>query len=174
MRHRDGGPTLTRVRVSDVGVAVRAYRKASGLSQQELADLAGMSRATLNYLESGRDIEIGAGRLLALLDLLAVPVAVPSGVDRSADDRQVDQALRAGGAKIKSTRRALEESLATGTVPHGSVELVRTGLSALGLADRTALVRQVSAVSGQPAKSVWRNVNAIADQVGAQRSQPSE
>ncbi|MEK9736372.1 MAG: helix-turn-helix transcriptional regulator, partial [Candidatus Nanopelagicales bacterium] len=54
--------------VAAVGAVIRAYRKASGLSQKDLAKLGGVSRATLNYLESGReDMEIGASRLFALL-----------------------------------------------------------------------------------------------------------
>ena len=47
------------MKVSAVGAVIRSYRKASGISQKDLAAMVGISRATLNYLESGRDIEIG-------------------------------------------------------------------------------------------------------------------
>ena len=60
------------MKVSEVGAVVRAYRKATGISQKELAALVGISRATLNYLESGREGEIGASKLLAMLELLEI------------------------------------------------------------------------------------------------------
>jgi len=146
---------------------VRAYRKASGLSQQDLAGLAGVSRATLNYLESGRDIEIGASRLLALIEHLGIPLALPSAVDRGHDERVVDAAVRSAGVKAKATRRALDEALATGTVPSGSAPYVRTVIDSLGPTERLALLRCVCAASGQPAKAVWRNARAIAAAVGS-------
>lgn len=155
------------MKVAEVGAVVRAYRKASGLSQQELADLAGISRATLNYLESGRDIEIGAGKLLALLDLLGIAVAVPATVDRKHDERTVDRAvhaIRSGGAKSKVTRKVLDEALATGRVPEGTQPLLRAALDHLSGPECTALVRCVVAASGQPAKTVWRNARSLADQ----------
>lgn len=160
--------SLRAVKVADIGAVVRSYRKAAGLSQQDLAAMAGVSRATLNYLESGRDIEIGASRLLALVDLLGIPLALPGSVDRAVDDRVVELAVRATGtAKAKSTRRALDEALATGRVPAGMERSLRTVLDHLAAAERMALVRCVSAASGQPAKAVWRNARTVAGAVGS-------
>jgi len=152
-----------------VGAVIRAYRKAAGLSQQELADFVGISRATLSYLESDRDIEVGAAKLLSLLDLLGIPIALPAGVDRKHDEHTVDHALRGIGtkAKAKTTRRALDEALATGRVPAGGDGPVRVALDRLGPTECTALVRCVVASSGQPAKAVWRNLRTVATAVDA-------
>ncbi len=147
---------------------VRSYRKAAGLSQQDLAEMAGISRATLNYLESGRDIEVGASRLLALVDLLGIPLALPATVDRAHDERVVEHAVRAatGKSKAKSARRALDEALATGRVPSGADKALLSVLDHVGAAEQMALVRCVSAASGQPAKTVWRNARTVATAVG--------
>ena len=103
------------MKVSEVGAVVRAYRKATGISQKELASLVGISRATLNYLESGREGEIGASKLLAMLELLGVPFDVPQAVDREHDDRILDKAGKSAGAgKVKLPRKVLVEALATG------------------------------------------------------------
>lgn len=58
---------LTTVR--DVGAAVRAARRASGWSQQTVADRAGVPRQWLSRLETGSN---PAAELRKLLDVLAV------------------------------------------------------------------------------------------------------
>lgn len=160
-------PSLRAVKVADIGAVVRSYRKAAGLSQQDLASMAKISRATLNYLESGRDLEIGAGRLLALVDLLGIPLSLPTGVDRKQDERLVEHVIRAGGVKVKTARRVLDEALATGRVPAGTDTTVRAVLDRLTATEGLALVRCVCAATGQPAKVVWRNLRTVAVEVGS-------
>lgn len=155
------------MKVADFGAAVRSYRKASGLSQQDLAATAGLSRATLNYLESGRDIEIGASRLLALVSLLGIPLSLPVDVDRSHDDSVVERTVRAAEGKTKSTRRALDEALATGKVPSGTDNALRSVIDSLGVAERLAVIRCVCSSSGQPPKVVWRNARTVSAAVGS-------
>lgn len=156
------------MKVAAVGSVIRAYRKASGVSQKDLAGMVGISRATLNYLESGRDIEIGAGKLLALLDLLAVPFSVPSGIDRGHDDDVLDSAARAVAGK-KLPRKVVVEALATGRAPEGSDQALRSLLDDTAEPEILAIVRAVAAGSGQQPKAVWRNGRAIAKAVGSTR-----
>jgi transcriptional regulator with XRE-family HTH domain len=156
------------MKVAAVGSVIRAYRKASGVSQKDLAGMVGISRATLNYLESGRDIEIGAGKLLALLDLLAVPFSVPSGIDRGHDDDVLDSAARAVAGK-KLARKVVVEALATGRAPEGSEQALRSLLDDTAEPEILAIVRAVAAGSGQQPKAVWRNGRAIAKAVGSTR-----
>jgi transcriptional regulator with XRE-family HTH domain len=156
------------MKVAAVGSVIRAYRKASGVSQKDLAGMVGISRATLNYLESGRDIEIGAGKLLALLDLLAVPFSVPSGIDRAHDDDVLESAARAVAGK-KLPRKVVVEALATGRAPEGSEQALRSLLDDTAEPEILAIVRAVAAGSGQQPKAVWRNGRAIATAVGSTR-----
>lgn len=159
------------MKVSAVGSVVRAYRKASGISQKDLAAMIGISRATLNYLESGRDIEIGASKLLALLDLLGIPFSVPEGVDRAHDDAVLERAAKAasGKGKAKLTRKAVVEGFATGAVPTGLDVPMRALLEQTAEPDILAVVRSVSAGSGQAPKAVWRNGRSLAKAVGCDR-----
>lgn len=53
--------------VDQIGEQVRDARKTLGLTQQQAADAAGVSRLTLSRLETGRLREIGYGPLLRLL-----------------------------------------------------------------------------------------------------------
>jgi transcriptional regulator with XRE-family HTH domain len=156
------------MKVAAVGSVIRAYRKASGVSQKDLAGMVGISRATLNYLESGRDIEIGAGKLLALLDLLAVPFSVPSGIDREHDDEVLESAARAVAGK-RLPRKVVVEALATGRAPQGSEPALRSLLDDTAEPEILAIVRAVAAGSGQQPKAVWKNGRAVAKAVGSTR-----
>src|SRR5258708_38332540 len=59
--------------IPSVRNSIRKRRKESGLSQQELARLAGVSRQTLNSVETGRS-EPGTALALSVARVLAWPV----------------------------------------------------------------------------------------------------
>jgi transcriptional regulator with XRE-family HTH domain len=157
------------MKVAAVGSVIRAYRKASGVSQKDLAGMVGISRATLNYLESGRDIEIGAGKLLSLLELLGIPFGVPPGVDREHDDAVLEGAAKAASGKVKLPRKAVVEALATGRVPDGTDGPLAALLEDTPEPAILAIVRAVSAGSGQTPKAVWKNGRTLAKAVGCSR-----
>jgi HTH-type transcriptional regulator/antitoxin HipB len=56
---------------ASVGPAIRTYREEAGLTQQELADMAGLHRSYLSDLEQGKETE-QLRRILRLLKLLGV------------------------------------------------------------------------------------------------------
>lgn len=157
------------MKVAAVGSVVRAYRKASGISQKDLAAMVGISRATLNYLESGRDLEIGAAKLLGLLDLLGIPFHMPAGIERDHDDEVLERAARAAGGKPKLVRKVVVEALATGKAPAGSERALLALLDGTPEADVLCVVRAVSAGTGQPPKAIWRNGRVLAAALGSNR-----
>jgi transcriptional regulator with XRE-family HTH domain len=158
------------MKVPEVGSVVRAYRKASGVSQKDLAAMVGISRATLNYLESGRDLDIGAVKLLALLEVLGVPIVVPAPVDRAADDRVLERAAKAAGSgKTRIPRGVLVEALATGRVPDGAADGMRVVLDGCDTPTALAIVRSVAASTGQAPKRVWKHARAVATAVQSTR-----
>lgn len=156
----DPGPLTA----ADVGAVIRAYRKASGLSQKDLARLGGVSRATLNYLESGRDeVDIGAGRLFALLDALGVPVVLPGTLDRAADDEVLEQASRATGkGKKRLAVPTLMEALASGKVPQGAEAALGAFFDTASGRQALVAVRSAAVRSGNPPKEIWANARALA------------
>ena len=56
---------------ASVGPAIRHYREEAGLTQEELAAMAGLNRSYLSELEQGRETE-QMRRILRLLKLLGV------------------------------------------------------------------------------------------------------
>ena len=64
------------MQLADLAPLLREARRQAGLSQQQLAQPLGMSRATISAIESGRCEEIGFGKLAALLDMVGMEVTV--------------------------------------------------------------------------------------------------
>jgi len=64
------------VQLIDIGVQLKAARRAAKLSQAELSGSLGMSRATISAIESGRCTEIGVVKLAALLDMVGLELGV--------------------------------------------------------------------------------------------------
>jgi transcriptional regulator with XRE-family HTH domain len=62
--------------LTELGPLLREARRAANLSQTQLAQPLGMSRATISAIESGRCEEIGFAKLAALLELVGMEVIV--------------------------------------------------------------------------------------------------
>lgn len=58
--------------LSDLGHLVHARRVALGLSQARLAAMGALSRVTINQLENGTLVDLGAAKLIGLLNLLGL------------------------------------------------------------------------------------------------------
>jgi len=157
--------------VAELGSVIRAYRKASGLSQKELAKMAGVSRATLNYLESGREIEVGASKLLSLLTVLGIPVGVPAGIDHAHDDAVLDQAGKAitGAGRRRLPRHVLMEALGSGKVPAGFEAQIAQFMETAPEEVVLAAVRAASQRSDLPPKDIWKRARSLAKAVDSSR-----
>ncbi len=64
----------------DIGKQIRAARKSRRLSQSEMAKNLGMSRTTIGQIENGTVREIGARKLIRVLEFLGLELRVrPAG-----------------------------------------------------------------------------------------------
>jgi transcriptional regulator with XRE-family HTH domain len=64
------------VTLQEIGPFLRDARRRAKLSQEQLAQPLGMSRATISALESGRCEEIGFAKLAALFDILGLEIVI--------------------------------------------------------------------------------------------------
>lgn len=64
------------MRLPDIGPLLKAARRQARLSQQQLAEPLGMSRATVSAIEGGRCQEIGVNKLAALLEAVGLELTV--------------------------------------------------------------------------------------------------
>jgi len=60
----------------EIGPLLKRARQDAGLSQEQLAQSLGMSRATISAIEGGRCEEIGFAKLAALLERVGLEVTV--------------------------------------------------------------------------------------------------
>ena len=61
--------------LAEIGKTIRAARQAHGLTQVRLATMAGLSRGTLNGLETGMVKELGFHKLDTILNILGYDLA---------------------------------------------------------------------------------------------------
>jgi len=105
--------------IHELGNALRARRKEMGLSQARVAALSGLSRQTVNQIESGAVPDLGlnkAERLASVLGLmLRIDTGSPSRVTRA---RMAPLARAAATASVSYKKRiapaTLKRILATG------------------------------------------------------------
>jgi transcriptional regulator with XRE-family HTH domain len=62
--------------MSDIGSTIRDARKQRKLTQQQLGELLGMSRATISGIETGRIAEVGIRKMAALCRMLDLEITV--------------------------------------------------------------------------------------------------
>lgn len=157
--------------VTAFGTVIRAYRKASGISQKELARMGGISRATLNYLESGREIEIGAGKLFTLLDLLGIRLELASEPDVAADESTVgstiDNLLGAQDAGLP--RDVLMEALASGRIPKEFRAQFTAYLDQAPDEAVLATIRSAARHADTSPRAIWKNARSMAKALDSQR-----
>ena len=60
----------------EIGFTIRSARKEAKLTQQQLAELLGMSRATISGIETGRVAEVGIRKMAALCSVLDLEITV--------------------------------------------------------------------------------------------------
>jgi transcriptional regulator with XRE-family HTH domain len=100
----------------EIGLRLRERRDALGLSQARLAKLAGLSRATVNQLETGMLIDLGVVKLAALMDLVGLRLEASA---RAPSRRGLLMASRTASVSYKTPLAAgqLAKALATGDLP---------------------------------------------------------
>lgn len=60
----------------NLGASIRAARKQRNLTQTDLSDMLGMSRATLSGIENGTVTEVGIRKVMALCSLLGLELTI--------------------------------------------------------------------------------------------------
>lgn len=154
--------------LKDLGKLVQLRRDALGLSQQRLARLAGLSRATINQLENGSLVDLGAAKLLALMQLLGIELnatalrAKPNAL-----------ALLSQTASVSYRRVMQADELATalvgGELPEAITPHVATLLDEAPLTLILASIEQVAKRSDTPPKILWKHLMRWAHELQSPR-----
>lgn len=106
------------MRIQELGQAIRNARRGRNLTQAQLAQTAGISRETLNLLESGLVRDLGVRKVLAVLEVLGLALSVDAaGRPRKPDFLRMACTTANTSFKSTLTESELVHALVTGKVP---------------------------------------------------------
>lgn len=147
--------------LADIGHLVHTRRVALGLSQARLAALSGLSRATVNQLENGTLVDLGAAKLIALLDL--VGISLDAGA-RTAHLHALQLVSQTASVSYKTmlAPEALAAALVNGELPEHITPHVAALLDEAPLSLIVAAVEEVAATSQMAPKLLWKHLIAWA------------
>jgi transcriptional regulator with XRE-family HTH domain len=149
--------------LSELGTAVRQRRRDMGLSQQQLAELVALSRATINELETGRLKDLSARRVERVANELGFAIGLV-GTRRPPDKDAIEAAARVASVsyKAKLPRRVLFESLKDCIVPTCFVPHLRALLEDAPIAMLASIADELQHAQGIPRPDTWRRMRTLA------------
>ena len=153
----------------ELGRAVRARREVLGLTQQQLANMAGLSRTTVNLLENGSLADLGFRKILVLAELLGIRLAAeaPSAPRRHA----LLMASRSASVSYREhlTPTELAAALATGDIPQNRLPHVATFVDETPASLLVSAVEEASHATSVPAREIWTHVKRWANDFNSPR-----
>lgn len=159
-----------------IGSAVLQRRAELGLSQAALAQLAGLSRATVNALERGTVADLSVGRLGRLLQVLGArlqlaPRAVRTGA--ATDRAALKTAAQSASVSYRVVMPAsvLASALASGDIPAAYLAHISTLLDEVPVTVIVAAVEAAARLAGVPPSQVWKHLGVWARQLKSSRKE---
>jgi transcriptional regulator with XRE-family HTH domain len=114
---------MMRMELADIGKTIRAERRSKALTQSRLAEMAGVSRATLNGLEKGTIKELGFLRLHRIMSILGYELApIPAAKKASPSPEILRRMARryvwwqSPADAVKDPRRIIAQVMDIGTL----------------------------------------------------------
>lgn len=155
--------------LADIGYLVHQRRVALGLSQARLAALAGLSRATINQLENGALVDLGAAKLIALLDLVGINL---DAGPRKGQQHALQLVSQTASVSYKTVLNpdTLAAALIDGELPAHITPQVATLLDEAPLSLIIAAVEEVAGTSQLSPKLLWKHLVAWAHDLRSPRA----
>lgn len=154
---------------------VKRQRSEMGLSQERLAELAGLSRATINELETGKLTNLSLTRAERLANTLGFGLGM-TGVRKARSDRDTLDALETAalsgsisyGDRISAI--ALRHALLTGVIPPNHIAQLRAVLDEAPLSVLSAVAAQIEAEDGVRRRATWQKMRQLAAAIACTRT----
>ncbi len=146
------------MQLAEIGTFVHARRRALGLSQEQLARLAGLSRATVNQLERGVLKDLGAAKLIALAGLVGISLSAAATPTRS-------RGLKMASVTASVSQRrslppdVLAKALRSGVIPAGYEAQVALLLDEAPLEILVKAVEESARGAPLVAKQIWAHLH---------------
>lgn len=160
--------------IHELGTALRARRTEMGLSQARVAALSGLSRQTVNQIETGAAPDLGLNKAERLASVLGLMLRVDAG--RPGRDRPARMAplVRAAATASVSYRNSiapatLKRILLTGEASEKYIPHVSSLLDDAPVSLLSAVTEQLHAEASISREAVWKNYRSLARQVKSRR-----
>ncbi|KVD26938.1 XRE family transcriptional regulator [Burkholderia ubonensis] len=142
----------------EIGQAVAKRRAELDLTQAQLAKLAGLSRFTVNQLETGKVKDLGINKLIPLLSVLGIELTTR----RRPDQKGLYKATVSANVSYKGdlTERLLADALATGRIPEGYESQLSVVLDEVPVSVVVKAAEEVATRSGTPLRQIWKHLAA--------------
>jgi len=147
----------------ELATAVRQRRQEMGLSQQQLADLVELSRATVGELENGKLKDLSANRIERLANALGFAVGLV-GSRRARDRSALETAARIASVPYAAALPAsvLSDALRDGIVPPGYIPQLRTLLDEAPVTILADLAEELQQLHAIPRPETWKRMRLLA------------
>ena len=160
--------------LNELSSIVKRQRSEMGLSQERLGELAGLSRATINALETGKMTNLSLTRAERLTNLLGYGLGV-TGIRKPKSEEETGSALKmaARSGSISYSEpippETLHHAFVTGTIPPKHIPQLRAVLDEALLSLLSATVAEIELESGAPRKVTWQKMRQLAVAVACTR-----
>lgn len=145
------------------------------MSQQSLAELAGLSRSTISQIEAGSIKDLSLSRTAAVLEAIGLGLSITPAHPRLKQDSHSAQPLELAARTasvsyaVSMPAELLAEALSSGTLPAGYEPHVGTFLEEAPISLIAKTVEQLHADLLIPREVVWANMREIAASIKATR-----
>jgi transcriptional regulator with XRE-family HTH domain len=160
--------------IHELGNALRARRTEMGLSQARVAALSGLSRQTVNQIETGAAPDLGLNKAERLASVLGLMLRVDAG--RSSRDTRARMAplVRAAATASVSYKNriaptTLKRILETGQTSEKYTPHVSSLLDDAPVTLLSAVAEQLHEETDLSRETVWKNYRALARQLKSRR-----
>lgn len=160
--------------LNELSAAVKRQRREIGLSQERLAQLAGLSRATINELETGKLGNLSLSRAERLANELGLGLGVTGGRRPKAGDSGSSLETAARAASVSYAEAipvtTLRKSLLTGVVAPKFIAQTRAFFEEAPLNAISSVAAELAQESGTTPKAVWQTMRQLALALACRRS----
>lgn len=156
------------MQLRELGKIIKSKRSEMGFTQLQLAKLAGLSRTTINQIESGTINDVGFNKLADLLSVLGLSFdACPTGAIK----HPLQVAARTASTSYKNilSPAVLKKMLSTGVAVKEYESHMATLLEEAPVPVVVMAIQAAAEATGTPMKTMMQNVSTFAHNLGVYR-----
>jgi transcriptional regulator with XRE-family HTH domain len=156
----------------ELSLLVKKRRAEIGLTQERLAELSGLSRVTINQMETGKIANLSLANAEQLANALGYGLGV-TGVRTAGEDFSKALNVAAKTASVSYSdvlpSETLRAALLHGVVAPNYIPQLRALLDEAPLALLSDLARQLEKENGERPRSTWQRMRQLAAALGCTR-----